>query len=159
MPDRDFSSWEELVGAVDKEIKDILIEDVAPVAKEIMRKHIESDIYGAYTPKLGAWVNGFTYQRRNDLEDGVVAVLNDPYTLFITNVTHASPSVVKGSSFRNRDLGAFLQLLESGNMGIWANGFPRPAVSNTQNEFDTGDRIPAAISYAISAKIGPCEIC
>ena len=60
----DYANWEALTAAAQKKCEGILQRDVAPVAAEILRKHILSDIYGAYTPKQNGWVGGSTYQRR-----------------------------------------------------------------------------------------------
>lgn len=41
-------------------------------------------------------------------------------------------------------------------MGIWRGGFPRPAVTNTQNEIDTSQEIKSAIQNGIQREIGIC---
>lgn len=131
-----YGDWDSLVAAAEKKVTRILKQDVAPIVEEIVQSHIQSDIYYAYSPRPGAWVNGTTYQRRHSLENNVVSSLSDSETLFVTSTATASPSVVKGYSFRNRYPGAFLKMLESGNTGIWRKGFPRPAISNAQAEID-----------------------
>lgn len=162
MADVLFSDWDALAAAVNKKANNILNKDVAPVAKEILKKHIRKDIYEAYTPKPNGWVittpGGHwlrtTYKRRYSLEGGVYARLNSPNVLLVTSKATASPSVIKGYSFRNRYDGAFLKLLESGNMGVWRGGFARPAVGNTQKEFDNGNaRITSAINKGIKREI------
>ncbi|MGN1154787.1 MAG: hypothetical protein ACI4TK_01275 [Agathobacter sp.] len=130
-----YDDWDSLVEAADKKVTRILKQDVAPVVEEIVKSHIQSDIYYAYSPQPGAWINGTTYQRRHILENGVYSTVEND-TLFTTSNATASPSIIKGYSFRNRYPGAFLKLLEIGNMGIWRKGFPRPAVSNAQIEID-----------------------
>lgn len=159
MADKYFSDWETLISAIDAKTENILKQDVAPVAETILKKHIESDIYDVYTPKENGWVtqNGqpTTYQRRHVLEDEVVSLMSNK-TLTVTSTASASPSVVKGYSFRNRYPGIFLKLLESGNMGIWRGGFPRPAVKNTQLEFNTGTAVKSAIKRGIKREIGNC---
>ena len=57
-----------------------------------------------------------------------------------TSDAPAGQSVVKGYNFSNADSG-FLQLLESGHMGIWKNGFARPVVANAQKEVDNSAKI------------------
>lgn len=131
-----YDDWDSLVAAAEKKVTRILKQDVAPIVEEIVQSHIQSDIYYAYSPRPGAWVNGSTYQRRHFLENNVTSSLSDSETLFVTSTATASPSVVKGYSFRNRYPGAFLKMLESGNTGIWRKGFPRPAISNAQIEID-----------------------
>lgn len=162
MKDKFYSDWDSLVAAVDGRTKIILKKNVAPVAKDILTKHINKDIYGAYTPKTNGWVTvtsgkhwiRTTYKRRYSLISGVYTELKDDHTLFVTSKAKASPSVVKGYSFRTRYDGAFLKLLESGNMGIWRGGFARPAIKNTQEEFDREDgRVASAIKDGIKREI------
>lgn len=156
MADRFFSDWESLVSAVDAKATQILQRDVAPVAEDILKKHIKSDIYDVYTPKPNGWVNGTTYQRRYALEQAVTTIVQDKHTILVTSTATASPAVLSGWSFHNRYPGAFLKLLEVGNMGIWRGGFPRPAVINTQNEIDTSQEIKSAIQNGIQREIGIC---
>ena len=151
-----YGDWNSLAAAFSRATKRILKNNVAPVAEDIMRKHIKSDIYNVYTPKRGAWVNGTTYQRRHILESSVTSNVINQDTLFVTSTATASPAIVSGWSFNNRYDGAFLELLESGHMGIWKSGFPRPAVSNTQREFDTSKEIISAIKRGIKSEIGAC---
>lgn len=156
MADVYFSDWNSLVKEVDKKAGKILKNDVAPIAENILKKHIKSDIYDAYTPKENGWVNGTTYQRRHIMENSVTSVFQNGNTLLITtkkDVT-ASPSVIKGWSFHNRYQGSFLKLIESGKTGIWKNGFPRPAVSNAQIEFGTSQEIKSSIKRGIQREIG-----
>lgn len=156
MADRFFSDWESLVSAVDAKATQILQRDVAPVAEDILKKHIKSDIYDVYTPKTNGWVNGTTYQRRRALEQAITTIVQDKHTILITSTAAASPAVLSGWSFHNRYPGSFLKLLEVGNMGIWRGGFPRPAVTNTQNEIDTSQEIKSAIQNGIQREIGIC---
>lgn len=156
MADRFFSDWESLVSAVDAKATQILQRDVAPVAEDILKKHIKSDIYDVYTPKQNGWVNGTTYQRRHALEQAVTTIVQDKHTILVTSTATASPAVLSGWSFHNRYPGAFLKLLEVGNMGIWRGGFPRPAVTNTQNEIDISQEIKSAIQNGIQREIGIC---
>lgn len=158
MRDRMFTDWESLVSASDKQLASILKKDVAPVAEEILLEHIKTDIYGAYTPKPGAWVHGTTYTRRHVLEDAITSYMLDSHTLLTTSTATASPSVVKGYSFSNRYDGAFLKLIEVGNTGIWRGGFPRPAVANTEREFDGSQKLNKAILRGIERVIGKGEI-
>lgn len=166
MADRFFSDWESLISAVDAKATQILQRDVAPVAEDILKKHIKSDIYDAYTPKTNGWVLKVgttasgkdkyvrtTYQRRNDLIDAVYSRMMGKHTLFITSSAKVNTPLF--GKFQNHE-GAFLELLESGNMGLWRGGFPRPAVMNTQNEIDTSHEIKSAIQNGIQREIGIC---
>lgn len=157
MRDRHFSDWESLIAASNKQIASILKKDVAPIAEEILEKHIQTDIYDAYEPLPGRWINGTTYRRRHVLEDGITSIMLDGNTLLVTSTATASPSVLKGFSFRNRYPGAFLKLLETGDLGFWKKGFPRPAVANTEQEFDGSRKIERAILQGIERTIGKSD--
>lgn len=156
MADQFFFGWEELVSAVDAKASKILKQDVAPIAEDILKRHIKSDIYDVYTPKENGWVNGETYKRRYALEQAITTLVQDKNTILVTSTATASPAVLSGWSFHNRYPGAFLKLLEVGNMGIWNGGFPRPAVANTQNEIDSSSAIENAIKSGIQREIGIC---
>ncbi len=145
----DYDNWEELCEAAQGRCKDILNRDVAPVAIQIVKKHIQKDIYDAYTPITGGWVNGTTYSRRHVLEGSVYHTFIHDDEIMVTSNATASKSVVKGYSFHNRRPGSFLQLLESGHMGIWRHGFPRPAIGNAQSEIDRSSAIRSAIQAGL----------
>ena len=139
-----FDDVDELIGALSITNTDEVVQQVANEVQAILLKHIKSDIYDAYTPKEGAWVNGTTYQRRHVLEGNIKSTLEPDGTLLTTSDAPAGQSIVKGYNFSNADSG-FLQLLESGHMGIWKNGFPRPAVTNAQREVDSSSRIKSIL--------------
>jgi len=153
----DYESWDGLVTAVEGSIKDILLVDVAPVAEDILKKHIESDIYGAYAPKNGGWFAGrhyeSAYSRRHVLESSLKSTMENATSMLVTSSAPANQSLVPGYSFSNRYDGGFLQMLENGDMGIWRKGFPRPAVSNAQKEIDSSAKIRAAIKNGIKRVI------
>ena len=131
----------------------ILNQDMLPVAQEIFKKHIQSDIYDVYSPRNGAWVNGSTYARRYSLLNvGTIHLGNN--TVMLTNFSSPSPPIVKGWSFKHSGAGSFLKLLEDGNMGIWKRGFPRPAVTNTQKDFETNNNLNRAILNGIQREFG-----
>ena len=147
-----YSSWEQLTSAAQKKCADILQRDVATIAKEILKRHIISDIYNAYTPKHDGWVlyrggkwQRTTYARRHVLENSLYGVLSAPDELLITSRAAPAKSIVAESKFNNSVPGAFVKLLESGNIGLWCGGFPRPAVSNAQKEIDKSSEIQKAI--------------
>lgn len=130
-------------------VHQVLLEEVAPTVEEILRKHIQSDIYDAYTPQPGAWVDGETYERRHVLENSITSEIVDGDTLFVTSVAAASDPIVEGYEFTSKYPGAFLEMLASGNMGIWRSGFARPAVENAQAEVDNSSAIQAAIEQGV----------
>lgn len=146
----DYDSWESLTAAAQAKCRVILDKNIAPVAKDILKKHIKTDIYDAYTPIKNGWVNGQTYKRRHVLEGSVYHSFIADNEILVTSNATASKAVIKGYSFHNRRPGSFLKLLEVGNMGIWAHGFPRPAVGNAQAEINKSSAIKAAIRAGIA---------
>lgn len=130
-------------------IKDVAINDVAPIVEEILVRHIYRDIYGAYTPR--------EYKRRYMMSDGdalVVKMLDDS-TLFVTINAKPDGTWTGSSSWTPRYDGSFLEMLEKGDLGWWKKGFPRPAVSNAQKEVDENrDKINAAIARGLNRVIG-----
>lgn len=149
-----YEDWTSLVSAAQKRCAKILEKDVAPRMKEIVRAHIESDIYAAHTPRPGAWVGGSTYQRRRQLPGSLVHYMLSDEEVMVSSEAKVSKPVVKGYSFHHRRPGAFLQLLESGNMGVWRSGFPRPAISNAQREIDRSSSIKNAITRGLKREFG-----
>lgn len=153
---RNYDNWEELTEAAQQRCKRILDKEVAPIAKEIVRKHIQSDIYDAYTPLPDGWVDSrgrpSTYKRRYlwFKRGSIYHSFLSQDEILITSNANASPAIVKGWSFRNRYPGAFLKMIETGNMGIWSHGFPRPAIHNAQTEIDKSRRIEQAINNALN---------
>ena len=149
-------NWEILTDVVQQRCATILDKRVAPIAKEIVRKYIETDIYVAYTPKENGWVTTdgtpTTYKRRRLLlkRGAIYHKFSAVDEIMITSNVTASPAVVKGWSFRNRYPGAFLKLLETGNMGIWRGGFPRPAIGNAQKEINKSSQISRVIRQELS---------
>lgn len=149
----DYSNWDSLVEAARSKCATILKNDVAPVAKEILKKHIQSDIYGVYTPKPNGWVNGQTYQRRHILESNIVERTSKTgrgATLLVSSYAPPSPPIINGYAFTNKGGGSFLKMLEVGNMGFWRKNFPRPAVKNAQEEINNSNEIKAAIQSGIN---------
>lgn len=149
-------SWESLTDVVQERCVDILDKVVAPIAKEIVRKHIDEDIYSVYTPIKNGWVSSdgepITYKRRNLLlkNGSIYHRFSAADEIMITSDVTASPAIIKGWSFHRRYPGAFLKLLETGNMGIWRRGFPRPAIRNAQREIDNSSKIRRAIRQELN---------
>ena len=145
-------TWFEDVDALVSSLNAVSAEDVvgavADEVEAILLKHIKSDIYGVYTPREGAWVGGTTYQRRHVLESGIKSTLEADGTLLTTSDAPAGQGIVRGYNFSNEDSG-FLQLLESGHMGIWRHGFARPVVANAQKEVDGSSRIQSILENAM----------
>lgn len=134
MAGKTYNSIEEYIAAVEAALPKVLEEYFAPHIEDVLKKHVQSDIYDAYTPKEGGWINGTTYQRRHSLLNTIESQINGN-VMATTSSASPSPSVRKGSVWGSAD-GAFFDLLASGNMGIWRGGFPRPAVERAQAEID-----------------------
>ena len=150
------------MAGAERAISNILTKDVAPVAEKILREHIQRDIYDAYTPVSGGRFAGRVfdgpYARRHVLERNVVSELTRPYELFITSTASPNRPLLKGFRVYGGKNGGFLELLETGDMGIWRRGFPRPAVSLTQEELDRSPRIEKAIVAGLKREIGRVSI-
>ena len=115
--------------------------------KSVLYRHIQSDIYGAYTPKPGGWVGGKTYARRHSLSRGSLVAISEPDgTITITSTAVPGAPVGRGSI--SSEPGSLLQLIEGDRHGLWRGGFPRPAVSNAQKEIDSG-ALMSAIEKAL----------
>lgn len=153
MADTFFCDESALLGSLENVAADILMNDVRPVAIEIFKKHIASDIYNAYTPKSGGWVGHTTYQRRHVLEGAVVGEMESSDTLCVTSTASPSPSIL-GIGFSGAGDGGFLQMLQVGNMGIWKSGFPRPAIANTELDYASNPSIQSAIKSGIARLFG-----
>ena len=138
--------WDTLVAQAQTKLDQVLQQDVSPVAEEILKDRIATDIYAAYTPAY--------YHRRHLLEQNVESDLAEPGTLLVTNTADASPSIMPGYSFENRYPGAFLEMLEVGNMGFWRRSFPRPAVAMAQAVIGRSAEIKRAIEAGIKREFG-----
>ena len=147
MVNRSFDNDADLQKAVER----ILTRDVAPIMKEILRKHILDDVYGAYTPHRNGWVNHKTYQRRHLLENNIETMMIDPYTIGVTSLAPAAPAVVPGYTFEERQEGSLLELIEAEKHGVWAGGFPRYPIRNTQDELNKSAEIARAIQDGLDA--------
>lgn len=128
-----YNSVEEFLAAVEAAIPEVAEEYIAPYVEDVLSRHIESDIYDVYTPKEGGWVHG-TYHRRHALTGGIQSVFKGD-VLSTTSTAAPSPSILGAATWGSAE-GAFFDLLASGNMGLWRNGFPRPAIPKAQAEID-----------------------
>ena len=141
MPSNPAGDWESLTYQAQETLDWILRYDVRPIAEEILRQRIAADIYAAYTPSY--------YHRRHLLEQNVDSDLIAPGTLLVTSLADAGPSIVPGYNFEERYPGAFLELLEVGNMGFWRRSFPRPAVYMASGIIERSSDIRNAIEAGI----------
>lgn len=161
-------------------IKNTLEQKIGEQVWEILKEHIEKDVYEAYSPR-GTWVwgtpqdSGFSgYQRRRQKgllseSDKNISVYHQPagnkWTLRVTTDAQPTPSVL-GDSWVSKP-GGFLRLLEEGYLGFWLDTlssarriswpFPRPVITNAQAEANRNKKkysaeLTAAIIKAISEK-------
>ena len=152
MAGRVYQSVEEFWDAMEAALPAAMEEYVAPFVENVLRQHIASDIYGVYTPHPDGWVNG-TYQRRHVLEEAVVSKMNGG-TLETTSTANPSASIL-GHATLGGDDGGFFDLLASDNMGLWAGGFPRPAVVKAQAEIDSSvDTMENLLQKGLEAIVG-----
>ena len=134
------------------EAKEVLEKYVQPVIEKILLQHIQSDIYGAYSPKQYAWIGGQTYRRRGSLLSRM-ALYHEINGSTIVVTSAAEPEDLLGSGVSG--YGAFLAILENGNMGFWSRAtgrsLPRPALSAAQEEVDNSSEIEEAAQRGIEA--------
>lgn len=121
----------------------VLLDDVAPVVEDILRKHIERDIYGKYSPTQ--------YERRNSLTQNIVSKMLSDNEMLVTAI--AQPNKPAHGWVSSGD-GAFLYMLEKGNLGWWRKEFPRPAISNAQNEVDHSSKVKQAKKNGLKRVLG-----
>lgn len=169
-----YDNYTDLVDDIKQEYTRRLVDEIKPIVFDILRKHIQTDIYDVYTPRENGWVEydeaagkwrrWVTYKRRYGLLDTgkEYYTVEDnssgnavSLTLFATIDEQVSPFPRK-HAFKYSDHGAFLKLLEVGRLGIFTaarfggSPFPRPAVSNAQAEIDKDPRIKAIINRAVN---------
>lgn len=144
-----YENWEQLVFAANKKCVDVLEKDVVPIVKDIIIRHIDTDIYARYQQNpMGRWMGGAPYQRRYALKN-LTVYHTGANELTITSDAQASPSVARGWNYQNEYPGAFFMLLEKGDLGFFRKGFPRPAITNAQKEVDRSTRIKDAINNGL----------
>ena len=144
--------------AIDAVIKATLEKQIGEQVWNVLKDHIDKDVYGEYLP-AGRWVWGTPqdsrdngYQRRKttgllNKSDKSITVNHslggNTWNLRVT--TNAQTSSVLGDKWDEKP-GGLLALLESGNLGFWSrtmeqhgirgvtHRFPRPVITNAQEE-------------------------
>jgi hypothetical protein len=114
-----FKNLNELAKYIDKLAKQSLIDHVAPVVKERMQEHVETDVYEVYKPKKYDRTGGL----KNDIEirevDNGVAIVP---TRFDEDTGNYIPSIIEsGKGYTYSGYG-------------YAYEQPRPFVQNTKEE-------------------------
>ena len=133
-------------------IDDMLQNEISTWAQEILRQRIVKDIYEAYTPKPNGWVSPqwgtftyyggrdwrrATYPRRYSLLQHITGYPVAPGEILVTSTARISPPI-RGSKVYPQHDGDLLQLIEGERHGLWAGGFPRPAVGIAQYHINKG---------------------
>lgn len=113
--------------------KVVLMDYVAPVVENILRKHIEKDVYKAYAPRV--------YKRRDSLTSTVTSGMISSNELLVTATSQPNKPA---SGWVSSGDGAFLYMIEKGDLGWWRKGFSRPAISNAQREVDHSSAVKQA---------------
>lgn len=124
-------------------VKTVLIDYVAPVVEDILRKHIQDDIYGAYSPT--------SYVRRGSLTGTITSRMIADDELLVTAISQPN---APAHGWASSGEGAFLYMLEVGDLGWWRKGFPRPAISNAQKEVDASAAVERAKKAGIKRVMG-----
>ena len=114
---------------------------VAPRAEDILREFTQRNIYDAYEPKPGGWVDEDalprfvtqTYRRRYAILNNIVSRFEGG-ELLTTSTAEPNKSILGQRTWGSGD-GAFFDLLEAGG-GI-SRMFPRPVIGPAQAYLDT----------------------
>ncbi|MEG1562298.1 MAG: hypothetical protein RR365_00975 [Bacteroides sp.] len=146
------------MAAANKACSNILINEVADAAKEIVNDHISKDIYGAYSP-VGSENGG--YDRRGELGNPANTVVKKTggNEILITNIASPSPPIFgDGSGGSQED-----RLLYWINEGLVPNYFnkrdypwmhSRDAIGAAQEEVNSSANITRAIRSGIERVFG-----
>ncbi len=142
-------------------VNDIMLHEVADLVEEILEKHINEDIYAAYSPRITyygkhppvGWVSvggeggRYIYRRRWSLYENIIReIMGD--TLFVTSDASPNESVMGSGWTYNK--GGFIQMLGTNPGSAWHGRFARPALQNTQAEIESNGYIQRAIAEAFS---------
>lgn len=125
-----YKSVEEYVAAVEAALPIAAQQVLGPEMENILREMTTSNVYGHYTPKQGAWINGTTYHATRSLLSRIHSWVEGD-TIYATSFATPNESIAGGAVYGGSD-GGFYTLLESSNMGIWRSGFPRPVIAPAQ---------------------------
>ena len=148
------TSFKMLAKMVDDDLREILETDVAKYMEDVLREHIYSDIYDVNEPGENMWVNHTTYQRRYALPRNVRSYINKKGNIVRVTSTAVARSPILGGGSRWGAPGAFLNMLQEGNMGFLSTRthygyFPRSALANAQHEIETSGVINAIIAFRL----------
>lgn len=149
-------NWEGLTAEAQKKLGGILRRDVAPVVKRLMKKNIDKHVYNVYSP-VGKGKGG--YDRRGELGDtkNLIDEVEHDSDLFVTSVAQPAPSIFDEKFKAPLDPyeSRLLQWIEFGRVPNYFNAKqypwmePRPVVSATQEEIESGAEVADAIEKGI----------
>lgn len=126
----------------DLEISKAAIAEIKRLGEDLLKRHIETSIYAIDRRGENSWVHRKKYERRHQLPETVRSYVEGNY-VWITADGEPNTPIGKNSTFVSAEPGAFLGLLESGNLGFltktrrYAPKFPRPVLKNAQKEADS----------------------
>jgi hypothetical protein len=147
----DFSSVQALMNYLKKQISDVLQTDVKEEVISTEQRHIQSDLYDAYSPNF--------YERRGTLADegNFESEMIDDSTIAIKNVATPNDSVV-GTLYNPANGTEFMSWIEYGDVpDLWGDGSepwsnPRPVVGNTVKELEETEAHVKALKEGLLKK-------
>lgn len=116
------------------------LEDISPSIEDILRRRIKSVVYVGGEPHDGAWLKNTTYERSYNLLDEISSeIIEDSGRVILRVTSDAEPSdpIVKGCVFEAEEPGAFLRMIENGDMGFLKaekHGYPRPVITRARDD-------------------------
>lgn len=126
-----FDSFAELEAHLMEELRSIIHNDIPSIVDDVIKEHIVSDVYGAYTtPK---W-----YDRRPLMKYGDnLKHYEGDLSLLVTDETPGNTPVFPGYQPSGTDLSFIINDGLQGNKnGMWRRAFARPYIDNAQKDVD-----------------------
>lgn len=149
-----YTTWNQLTKAAQAKAKKVLRKDVAPVMKETLASHIQTDILDVYTPNPTI---GYTRRTTGGIDDKktIVTEMVTDDTIMVTSIANPAPSLY-GTPYHNPDSTWFFRWIE---YGLVPNIFdrtknyrwesPRPAMANTRKELANSPKLKQAIQTGL----------
>ncbi len=144
-----YDDIDELLNDIKSDIEDTLMDEVLDEVKDIELKHVEEDVFSAYSPKI--------YERRG------IGGIDDPNNI-VGTVDNMQLSVDNATKF-NDDYGTYnhgVGLAELINDGDSLNGYfydypgsfnqPRPFIDNTVEEIEKTDSVENALERGMKRR-------
>jgi hypothetical protein len=138
----DFKNLSELEAYLNKQIQESLRTDVVQDSKQLMKEHIETDVYAQYSPTL------YVMRAENGglLDDNNFLIEEIPNGVSITNIDTDDGYSEDYYGDTSSDPNTWLvPIIEYGKGYNWSNSniykkqpYPRHFVENTQNDLNNG---------------------